>query len=368
MSFTDPSWQNTVTPVRAASRRRFLTGLVGSGVILLLGSPGIYSTVKSVQRQLTTKQLGLSSGDKLSWSSDLAYAAVAYPNEGHLKVWEYEHERIASTLNIDRGDSGWIAWSPDNQRLIYCSQQKTDAAHLACWNVQSQQQLYTTSGNFYISLGEPSWSPDGKKLAVFYDSTLFMLDAGNGQTLFMQDLDSKNSDQSNAIKALAWAPDSNRVGLLVEQSDRSDTSDARKYAVLIWDIVARRQSAQLVKQDQLPNNYQETPLAWSPSGDYLATILNKKLWLLHTSNSSKNVTFPQAFEEDYHLLAWSPDGQYLATTDSGQVGIWDSARKEQLRVLYRGHVAFRVEKLAWPSDGQQIALINDTNELVHLSW
>ncbi|MBO0796158.1 MAG: WD40 repeat domain-containing protein, partial [Ktedonobacteraceae bacterium] len=82
----------------------------------------------------------------------------------------------------------------------------------------------------------------------------------------------------------------------------------------------------------------------------------------------KNVTFPQAFEEDYHLLAWSPNGRYLATTDSGQVGIWDSVRKEQLRVLYRGQVAFRVENLAWPSDGQQIVLINGSNELVHLTW
>lgn len=355
---------STITPRRVLSRRRLLVGLAGSGALLLLGSPAIYATAQSIQRQLTTRRLDLSDEDiPAAWSNDLEYVAIHTPGQKRLGIWDYEQERINRAFHIDQSnDARLFVWSPDNQRLMAITQHETEDARLICWHVQTQQQLYTVRGDFYLSLGTPSWSPDAKKLAVFYSSKLFMLDASNGHTLYTQEFSDKKSARSTTIKALAWSPDSKNVALLVRQSETNE------HSVLIWDVVNRQQTARLGTQIQESDNHQDTPLAWSPTGDYLATILNTKLELLHVSDSSKNVTFSEAFKEDYHLLAWSPGGQYLAATDSGQTSIWDSSKKEQVRVLYRGQIAFRIEKLAWPRDGQEVALVNASHDLVHYTW
>lgn len=372
MSHITPPLQSTLAYTRAVSRRRLLAGLAGSGALLLLGSPSIYATIKNVQREFTTRPLDLSdaAADAVIWSNDLEYAAVgSYSSQTRLYVWDYEQGQVIYTFNvdIDKDDSAAAVWSPDNQRLVvmigHIPDKGTSDTRLTCWNVQTQQQLYSARGDFYLSLGTPSWSPDAQKLAVFYESRLFLLNASNGQTLYIQEFSGQKSiHQGYTIEALTWSPDSKNVALLVKQFPTNE------YSVVIWDVAKRQQTAQLGKQIQDTNKGQDTPLAWSPKGDYLATILNKKLQFLHVSDSRKNVTFPEAFKEIYHLLAWDPDGRYLAASDSGQIGIWDSVEKEQVRALYRGEVAFRIEKLAWPRDGQQINLINDSNELVHLTW
>jgi WD40 repeat protein len=364
MSSSDQYFPDVVSAVRSDSRRRLLVGLIGSGAVLLLGSPGLYSVVQSWQRLLTTKPLDLkdmgdSLGDSQAWSNDLAYLACSYNYDDLIRIWDYENKRVTSSIKNDQADISALAWSANNRFLlhIYNLESKYDYAHIACWDMQTQQKLYSVTGEYDLSLGTPSWSPDGKKVAVFYNGVLYLLDARNGQTLY------KHEFKDNLIKTLAWAPGSEQVALMT-----STSSD--EYSVLTWNVATNQQA--VIQSPTQQKASLKVPLVWSPKGDYLATVLNGKICLLQTSYSRKDVTFTEALESDENLdenlLAWSSDGQYLAATDYGKLGVWDVTEKRQIRAFYRGQVPSEIKALTWTKDGKQIAFLNDEYSLIHMSW
>ncbi|MBO0783248.1 MAG: WD40 repeat domain-containing protein [Ktedonobacteraceae bacterium] len=374
---THQNVQSMGAPRRIVSRRRLLVGLAGSGAVLLLGSPAISATIKNVQRFLTTRSLNLAHASDATavWSDDLEYVAV--PNDitspTRLDVWGYEQERVISTIPFGKSDSEAYAWSPDNQHLIVMIGHLSDKAsrftNLTCWNVQARRPLYSARGDFDLSQGTPCWSPDGEKLAVFYRGKLFVVNTTNGQTLYTQDFNASTSDSFNAIAALTWSPDSKQIALLIEQSDPNKPSETDACFVVIWDVTNQRQIRQLRKLTQ--KKIFDGVLAWSPAGDYVATILNQRLQLLHVNDSHHNIILPKTFDGPNHLLAWSPDGRHLAVEDNGRISIWDSETKEQVRTLYRGDVTFfDIYRLAWPRDGQEVVFISafDDLNLVHYTW
>lgn len=102
-----------------------------------------------------------------------------------------------------------------------------------------------------------------------------------------------------AIQSITWSPDGRLLALL----DKSGT-------IVLWDIVAWRPKARFQVEKASP------PLRWSPNGQWLGFIMNRKIeiWDISTSTPIRQEAafFTILIWEEVSDLAWSPDGKILA--------------------------------------------------------
>lgn len=181
-------------------------------------------------------------------SPNLRYLAEYYPlldTANQVNILDISTQDVLMTLQVEDGEMGVVAWSPDSLMLATLDPFGHDPVYI--WNIsQNPPQKITTSdaGGYYLE-----WSPDGKKLLVAHFGAIRVLDSLTGNKI----ADSEIAEKNNPIYAV-WHPDSKIVAL------------ASTYTLYLWDV----ENNMILSEARLGDR--PVALAWSPEGSRLGIV------------------------------------------------------------------------------------------------
>ena len=201
------------------------------------------------------------------------------------------------------------AWAPDGSRLAYVREPAPASGQTG--RVPRVWTLQPTSGQTaplyqdpQVGGSEPTWSPDGRWLAIFDSQAadLRLLDVQTGALLVLPSLMGQVG---------SWSPDSSQLAFVdlklggAQIATQLQVADIKSKAIRL-----------LVGTDRGWLDF--GPPAWSPAGDWIAMSLRgatsggpgKQIWLFHTDGSAAH---PLTADADYGFggYHWDPWGEWL---------------------------------------------------------
>jgi WD40 repeat protein len=210
--------------------------------------------------------------------------------------------RIVTTSGLNAEPS----WSPDGSRLAYVCGNFS----LCLMNADgSSQSALTKTGSWsgtYVYDEYPTWSPDGKKLA--FQSNRANLDYGiwvvNNDGSGLHRLGGNPSGDGDY--APAWSPDGTRIAFVGDNGDSYDLYLMTSEGAL---------SARLTKTAD-----DEDSPAWSPDGTKIVYTRWRgdfiNLWMMNADGSGQHALTKGTIDD--FSPAWSPDGtKILFSSDRG---------------------------------------------------
>lgn len=163
-----------------------------------------------------------------------------------------------------------VSWSPDGERFTFAACLASEVGPLPSWDDAclhifvanrdgSHVQDILRIGNTYTY--NPVWSPDGSLIAFHYSCGLGLVSPdGSGRRML------KESDGNWCLTYQAWSPDSQTIAMLV--SIRDATSGETFLPLQMF--VVNRDGTNLQLLFQSNSELDETTLAWSPDGKWIA--------------------------------------------------------------------------------------------------
>ena len=227
--------------------------------------------------------------------------------------------------------------------------------------VVSDERLYTMNPNgtdkTYLpgteDARDPSWSPDGQKIA-------FSAFSGGDSEVYIIDL---NTEQVTPLTNNAavedryptWSPNGQKIAFA---SDRDGDYD-------IYKMNAAPQSATNVPKKLTTNTKDDLEPAWSPNGGKITFARyrdggNSDIYIMDNSPSTEGATNISRTTSSESSPDWSPSGEKIAFANSGnRPGIYvmnkDGSNKN--RVAFPRHEFFYLppKDPAWSPNGRKIA-------------
>lgn len=354
--------------VRSSGRRKFLVGALGSVAILGLGGPVLAHLAQNVWAAVNSKGFPYDSNWWVSsYSFDLNFAALFNENDGSLRVWDYQQQRMISLFNSD-SHLNLSAWSPDNCYLL-C---QTTQGSLDMWDVQARQKIRSFSDDKYPfnddsnyeNFDKIRWSPDGSRVALFLKDSLAILDTKQLTPLLTLRLPTDTS-------VFAWSPDARKVALLVGKDEASS------WRVQIWNLSTSQKEMEVSFQGQ--ESGRRNVLLWAPTGEYLAALAHQQLQIIHLTQPVSSYALDVPI--DGGALAWSPDGRHLAVAAgkhitnftsgpvNSDIGVWDVVEKSKFCIL-NNDTAMNLtpSAMSCSKDGKRITAIIQLYQQTNWYW
>src|SRR6516164_9621202 len=267
----------------------FVSGFPGSDVWALRETTGLFRRRSSIPFQLTTGPLSFTS---LTPSPD-GRKLFAHGLQGRGELVRYDaksHQFVPFLSGISAGE---LDFSRDGRWVTYVSYPEYTLWRCRTDGSERLQLTYPP-----VSAGLPRWSPDGTQIA-YVDSQLgrpwkaFLISAQGGSP---KEVLPENHTQVDP----SWSPDGKKLAL-------GRTQEKGQTEPLLIQIVnlATRQASTIPGSENLYSP------RWSPDGQYLAALSQDSTKLLlfnfKTQKWSDWITEPGAFG----FPNWSPDGHYL---------------------------------------------------------
>lgn len=146
------------------------------------------------------------------------------------------------------------------------------------------------------------------------------------------------SEHSDWITTLAWSP-----------SGDSLASGSNDRTVRVWDVV----SSQAI-YTYYGHSREITSLAWSPDGMHIASASCDKTVHVWEATSGKKVCVYSQHRDDVLSIGWSPDGSSIASAGCDKtVHIWEASSGHK-RHTYHGH-ADDIYSISWSPDGRYLS-------------
>jgi len=178
------------------------------------------------------------------------------------------------------------------------------------------QEYPTTATN------EPTFSPNGQRIALSWGNVLYVWDSATGRLLQRLPTD--------AYYGLAWHPNGEQLA----------TVDDTAQVIQIWDVTLGDQIATI---DTTWLGMPVGQIYWSPDGRLIAGGVGLTDVIVWDVASKEAIAM---LRDQGRTAAWSPDSQQLAVAkEDGSIRIWDVTDQKVLQVL-REHTSW-VTRMLW---------------------
>ena len=215
-------------------------------------------------------------------------------------------------------------WSPNGTEIAFTRgrQSRTDPeprTEIDVMNANGSSQTRLT--RFRTNAYSPAWSPDGKKIAFVLDwkavdsrispADIYVMNAnGSGQTRLTQGAVNADHNSVRAAYEPTWSPDGKRIAYTVQTRD--DTPDSGIYVM----------NADGSGQTLVTGTTEASGPAWSPDGTKIAFTsaragsLQGEIYVINPDGSGQTqLTQSTVKSRQAHFQpAWSPDGTKIAYT------------------------------------------------------
>ena len=250
----------------------------------------------------------------LSWSLDsnfIAFEAYDESNESYIWAIDWQTWRL---IRLIRGDAP--AWSPTANQIAFRRwEEGTDIVY----RINIDKTGLTAMAHIPIDgrivpfsyLDPPSWSPDGKRIAVGLDHQHYQ--SGHSRIRIHNVDGTKFGEiptQSQRVAQIAWSADGSHLAYVLRGNPRPDPALDKQLHIV---DVSEMKSASTTSSTQI---LKHTSPAWSPQGDRIAYMeredcmgLRWKVWVL---DRETNQTLPVARTRlTLTAVTWMPDGKRL---------------------------------------------------------
>ena len=270
------------------------------------------------------------SGFGLAWSPDGSLIAAGAGDDVGIALYDAVSGAVKQMIPW-RTDFTWsLSWSPD-ARLLAAGD---DVGNVAIWDIDSGELVLETQGGIYVD--EIVWSPDGGQAAfiTFDEVGLIDIEAGALVDAFLI---------NTPGTGLSWSPDGQRLvyglGSTNELLDVTDGvltyADSFEYTETLYRFDARP--------------------TFSPDGAWIASHENDSLVVIWDAETLAPLHSLSGHRADITDLAWSPTGDRLATiSDDSTLRIWDPFAGVE---LYRLESDASIWTLDWAPDGRSVAFL-----------
>jgi TolB protein len=213
-------------------------------------------------------------------------------------------------VKFDTSD-GTPAWSPSGQGIAFASNRRGGGLFVISEDGTHLRRVTAIDG------WNPTWSPDGTKLAFVADDGLYVMSASGGaaKRLF-------RSTRDLTVDAPAWSPDGMTIAFEKELSDLSTA---------IFTIPASGGTARRLAPPAFAKNDPRWSIAavsefhpsWSPDGRKIAYESDESVMAMNRDGTGR-IRLSDGRSGGYEP-AWSPDGRKIAFQCEGSLCVLELA-------------------------------------------
>ena len=197
------------------------------------------------------------------------------------------------------------AWSPDRARIVFQAERDENNPEIYVMNADGKNPVQLTLNRGFDV--DPRWSPDGRKIAFERDRDPFVED-GKIRILdiYVMDTDGNNlvriTRHPGVDKDPSWSPDGKKIAFTTGRTGH------RNLQIYVMDVNGNN-----------PVRLTHSPMgdfspSWSPDGRKIAFASTRDgNWEIYVINADgKNPVRLTRHPEDDHSPSWSPDGRKIA--------------------------------------------------------
>jgi WD40 repeat protein/serine/threonine protein kinase len=257
------------------------------------------------------------------------------------KVWDAANGKELLTLKGHTGSVFSVAFATDGKRIVTGSEDQTAKV----WDTTSGKELLTITGHTspILSVG---FSPNGQRIVTgsgnpwdtrSVDQTAKVWDADSGKELVTL------KGHSDGINSVAFSPDGQRI-----------VTGSRDKTAKIWDAASGKLLLTLKGHSSGINS-----VAFSPDGQWIVTGSGEwsniadntaRVWDADTAKELRKIT---GHRHNITCVAFSPDGRRIVTGSVDQTAmVWETATGNALLTL-KGHSS-AITSVSFSPDGQRI--------------
>ncbi|HVO82207.1 MAG TPA: protein kinase [Terriglobales bacterium] len=316
--------------IRAPFQSMNISKITGSGKAFMAaispdGKYVVHVAQELGQQSLWIRHIATGSNTQIVPPTESNYVGVTFAPDGNYVYFDrIEKERpnvgllyqvpvLGGTPKLISGDvDSHISFAPDGRRFVFL---RNDSAHgltsliIANADGSDEHKLVSETGPGAFQ-GAPSWSPDGKVIAIMRVlgkgglGSFVAVDAGNGSSREIAP-----ASEVGIVSDSSWLPDSS--GLLISYANQSTRWD-RQIGYLTYP------AGQLRRVTNDLNHYADSFSA-TRDGSSLVTVAaetDNNIWVMPAKGKASEAVQITSGEAEAFELDWTPDGKIVSEPHS----------------------------------------------------